>query len=65
MESCGDGVDACLAGAREVIINPGWTGGNRPGAGNEFRILGLPDDGTFAERVKVPGEPVGGRNPRT
>ena len=54
VESCGAGVDGAWQG-REVIINPGLAWGNRPEAqANEFRILGLPDDGTFAERVKVP-----------
>ena len=43
---------------KEVIINPslGWgelTGYQDP---ERFRILGLPDDGTFAEYVKVPVE---------
>ncbi len=54
VESCGEGVDAAWQG-REVIINPGLDWGSRREAqANEFRILGLPDDGTFAERVKVP-----------
>ncbi len=54
--SDGCGVVAEGAGqGREVIINPGMDWGNRREAqANEFRILGLPDDGTFAERVKVP-----------
>jgi zinc-binding alcohol dehydrogenase/oxidoreductase len=43
---------------KEVIINPslGWgelTGYQDP---ERYRILGLPDDGTFAEYVKVPVE---------
>ena len=52
--SCGEGVDLAWQG-RQVIINPGLEWGDRPAAqcGN-FRILGLPDDGTFAERVRVP-----------
>lgn len=52
--SVGDGVSPDLLG-REVIINPGWNWGDREAAqSNEFRILGLPDDGTFAGQVKVP-----------
>ena len=54
VESCGTGVDGAWQG-RSVIINPGLDWGSRREAqANEFRILGLPDDGTFAERVKVP-----------
>lgn len=40
---------------REVIINPSLEWGANPRAqGRGFRILGLPDDGTFAEAVVVP-----------
>ena len=54
VESCGAGVDGAWQG-RKVIINPGLDWGSRPEVqANQFRILGLPDDGTFAERVKVP-----------
>jgi NADPH:quinone reductase-like Zn-dependent oxidoreductase len=54
VESVGDGVDATLVG-REVIINPGldW-GADSRSPGPQFRILGMPDDGTYAERVRVP-----------
>jgi len=39
---------------KEVIINPGHDWGNRPEfQSKEFKILGLPEDGTFAEYVKV------------
>lgn len=42
---------------REVIINPGWDWGDNERAQSEsFRILGLPDDGTFATEVVVPQE---------
>ncbi len=50
----GTGVTSARVGAA-VIINPtlGW--GDDPGVQrDDFRILGLPDDGTFAELVKVP-----------
>jgi zinc-binding alcohol dehydrogenase/oxidoreductase len=40
---------------REVIINPalGW-GADPRAQGPDFRILGLPDNGTFAEQVAIP-----------
>ncbi|MBS0664284.1 MAG: zinc-binding dehydrogenase [Verrucomicrobia bacterium] len=50
----GEGVDPAWVG-REVIINPGldW-GGSTTAQGPKFSILGLPRDGTLAERVAVP-----------
>lgn len=40
---------------REVIINPAIEWGTDPRAqGLDFRILGLPDHGTFAEQVSIP-----------
>jgi NADPH:quinone reductase-like Zn-dependent oxidoreductase len=41
---------------REVIIYPSlyWGDSERHQDPNQFKILGLPDDGTFAEYVKVP-----------
>ncbi|MGZ3871812.1 MAG: quinone oxidoreductase family protein [Mucilaginibacter sp.] len=40
---------------REVIINPGHDWGDNPNfQSDNFKILGLPVDGTFAEYVKVP-----------
>ena len=52
----GAGVDKAWAG-KEVIINPGhhW-GDNSEAQSADFKILGLPDDGTFAEYVKVGAE---------
>lgn len=42
---------------REVVINPALAWGGAPRAqGADFRILGLPDDGTLAEYVRVPVE---------
>lgn len=48
-----DGAGVC--NGRDVIINPGinWSK-NTPFQPKDFRILGLPDDGTFAESVSVP-----------
>jgi zinc-binding alcohol dehydrogenase/oxidoreductase len=43
----------------EVVINPALSWGDDPQKpGKEYRILGLPDDGTFAQLVKVPAENV-------
>ena len=52
----GPGVDPSWGG-RHVVINPslGW-GDDARVQGPSYRILGLPDDGTYAERVKVPAE---------
>ena len=50
----GEGVHPDWLG-QEVIINPGMNWGSNPNAhSKDFKILGLPDDGTFAEFVKVP-----------
>ncbi len=44
---------------QEVIINPSINWGSSPHhQGPDFKILGLPDDGCFAEYVKVPAENV-------
>ncbi|MFI5138800.1 MAG: zinc-binding dehydrogenase [Sphingobacteriales bacterium] len=43
--------------SKEVIINPGHDWGSHPEyQSKEFKILGLPEDGTFAEYVKVRAE---------
>jgi NADPH:quinone reductase-like Zn-dependent oxidoreductase len=40
---------------KEVIINPSHNWGDNPkGQEKNFKILGLPDEGTFAQYVKVP-----------
>lgn len=53
VEAVGEGVDTAWQG-REVIINPGRGWGDNPRAqSRQYKILGLPDDGTFAQRVKV------------
>ena len=40
---------------REVVINPGFEWGSDPNVqSNDFHILGLPLDGTFASQVTVP-----------
>jgi NADPH:quinone reductase-like Zn-dependent oxidoreductase len=54
----GSGVDPALVG-RAVVIDPSldW-GPDERAQGRSFRILGLPDQGTYAERVKVPAANV-------
>lgn len=43
----------------EVVINPALYWGDDPRTpGKEYRILGIPDDGTFAQFVKVPADHV-------
>ena len=55
VESVGEGVDPSLRG-REVIINASfnWGSDERAQDGQKFQILGLPRDGTLAEKVSVP-----------
>jgi zinc-binding alcohol dehydrogenase/oxidoreductase len=39
------------------IINPGYNwGGQQEAQSRDFKILGMPDDGTFAEEIAVPKE---------
>ncbi len=54
VESVGPGCDAGWVG-REVILNPGsgW-GPSEAAQGTGFQILGLPRDGTLADKVSVP-----------
>ena len=52
----GDGVNDSWLN-KEVIINPGMNWGINPNFHDRhFKILGLPDNGTFAEYVKVPAD---------
>ncbi|MDP8972927.1 MAG: zinc-binding dehydrogenase [Actinomycetota bacterium] len=54
----GDGAEGPEEGA-EVVINPALYWGDNPKVpGKEYRILGLPDDGTYAQFVKVPADHV-------
>jgi zinc-binding alcohol dehydrogenase/oxidoreductase len=54
VESVGDAADQPWIG-REVIINPSLDWGHDTRAqGPQFRILGLPDSGTFAEKISIP-----------
>ncbi|MGF1473707.1 MAG: zinc-binding dehydrogenase [Rubrobacteraceae bacterium] len=54
----GSGADGPEEG-QEVVIHPSLYWGDDPRVpGKEYRILGLPDDGTFAQFIKVPAENV-------
>jgi zinc-binding alcohol dehydrogenase/oxidoreductase len=58
VSSVGKNVNPTIIGS-EVIINPSIEWGNDPRfQGPEWKILGLPDDGTYAEYVKVPAKNV-------
>lgn len=61
VESVGEGVDGSWVG-RSVVVNPGidWGDDERVQAAS-FRILGLPDDGTYAQKVKVPASAIHAR----
>jgi NADPH:quinone reductase-like Zn-dependent oxidoreductase len=54
----GDGVEGFRVG-QDVVINPSldWGPDDRV-QGDRFRILGMPDQGTFAELIAVPAENV-------
>jgi zinc-binding alcohol dehydrogenase/oxidoreductase len=53
--ACGPGVDSVAWRDQDVIINPSFHWGDHEAAQAEnFTILGLPRDGTFAEKVAVP-----------
>jgi zinc-binding alcohol dehydrogenase/oxidoreductase len=58
IRSLGDGVSGVAEGD-EVVVLPslGWGGGEEAPAPG-FRILGGPDDGTYAELVRLPAENV-------
>ena len=56
VHSVGAGVDSSLVG-KAVVINPSLDWGDDERAqGRNYRILGLPDDGTYAELIKVPAK---------
>jgi NADPH:quinone reductase-like Zn-dependent oxidoreductase len=61
--AAGRDADAALVG-RDVVINPSldWGADDRA-QGPKFRILGLPDDGTYAERIRVPARNVHAKPP--
>ena len=53
VEAVGESGDTSLVG-KEVIINPGLDWGSNPGVqADNYRILGFPDNGTFAEYLLI------------
>jgi zinc-binding alcohol dehydrogenase/oxidoreductase len=58
VSAVGDGVDGFRVGD-EVVINPslGW-GLGEAAPGEDFRILGHPEQGTYAEKIVVPAQNV-------
>ena len=58
VEAVGDGVDSSLIGS-EVVIYPAMEWGEEQSSyGPDFRVLGMPDQGTFAEAICVPAANV-------
>ena len=54
----GDGAEGPDEGT-EVVINPALYWGDNPRIpGKDYRILGLPDDGTYAQYINVPADHV-------
>ena len=63
VESVGSGVDPACIGD-EVVIYPVFEWGADPRCqGDGFRILGMPDNGTFAEYICVPRENICAKPP--
>ena len=57
-----DGAGTADFKEKEVIINPGYNWGEQQEAqSGDFKILGMPDDGTFAEEIAVPQEQLFGK----
>ena len=54
IDAVGEGVDGGMIG-REVVVYPARAWGDRQDApGADFRVLGMPDQGTFAEYICCP-----------
>jgi zinc-binding alcohol dehydrogenase/oxidoreductase len=52
-----DGAGTAYFKHKQVVINPGYNWGDRQEVqSSDFKILGMPDDGTFAEEIAVPQE---------
>ena len=63
VDSVGDGVDPGSIGD-EVVIYPAFDWGADPRVqADGFRILGMPDNGTFAEYISIPQENVCAKPP--
>ncbi len=58
VDAVGAGVDAAIVG-NEVVIYPARDWGDDPRCGGaNFRVLGMPDQGTFAEAICVPASDI-------
>lgn len=58
VSAVGEGVSEPEIGS-EVVINPAlYWGDDLRVSGKDYRILGLPEDGTYAEYIKVPADHV-------
>ena len=58
IDAVGEGVDGGMIG-REVVVYPARAWGDRQDApGADFRVLGMPDQGTFAEYICCPATDV-------
>ena len=58
VDAVGAGVDNDVIG-REVVIYPARDWGDDPLCGGpNFRVLGMPDQGTFADAICVPGDAI-------
>lgn len=58
VSAVGDGVNEPDIGS-EVVINPAlFWGDDVRVSGKDYRILGLPEDGTYAEHIKIPADHV-------
>ena len=58
VDAVGEGVDEARLG-KEVVIYPARAWGNGQAcSGPEFRVLGMPDQGTFAEYICVPAADI-------
>ncbi len=56
VDAVGAGVDSAIVG-QEVVIYPALEWGDDPRCGGDnFRVLGMPDQGTFAEYICVPAD---------
>ncbi len=58
VESVGAGVDAALVGKRAVLIPCEKWGPNPAVQGKDFLILGMPRQGTMAEKIAVPASMI-------
>jgi NADPH:quinone reductase-like Zn-dependent oxidoreductase len=58
VESVGAGVDAALVGKRAVLIPCEKWGSNPAVQGKDFLILGMPRQGTMAEKIAVPASMI-------